>query len=144
MDSVREALKNIPPPEPEYEEKKEADEVIEQIRERIDPKDVKIDKDALTKQLMDPKYTTIVQKTQKFMMSQDSLADMIALNSLIILSSGNKIIAGQYVTNLDYLHKARVMFDSPIASIEIGNNQILNLLHRMNKVQIRKYDFSET
>jgi hypothetical protein len=29
MDSVREALKNIPPPEPEYEEKKEADEVIE-------------------------------------------------------------------------------------------------------------------
>jgi|LauGreDrversion4_2_1035121.scaffolds.fasta_scaffold187883_3 hypothetical protein len=68
------------------------------------------------------------------MMSQDSLADMIALNSLIILSSGNKIIAGQYVINLDYLHKARVMFDSPIASIEIGNNQILNLLHRMNKV----------
>jgi hypothetical protein len=78
------------------------------------------------------------------MMSQDSLADMIALNSLIILSSGDKIIAGQYVINLDYLHKARVMFDSPIASIEIGNNQILNLLHRMNKVQIRKYDFSET
>jgi len=68
------------------------------------------------------------------MMSQDSLADMIALNSLIILSSGNKIIAGQYVINLDYLHKARVMFDSPIATIEIGNNQILNLLHRMNKV----------
>ena len=68
------------------------------------------------------------------MMSQDSLADMIALNSLIILKSGNKIIAGQYVINLDYLHKARVMFDSPIASIEIGNNQILNLLHRMNKV----------
>jgi hypothetical protein len=68
------------------------------------------------------------------MMSQDSLADMIALNSLIILSSGDKIIAGQYVINLDYLHKARVMFDSPIASIEIGNNQILNLLHRMNKV----------
>jgi hypothetical protein len=29
MDSVREALKNIPQPEPEYEEKKEADEVIE-------------------------------------------------------------------------------------------------------------------
>jgi hypothetical protein len=28
-----------------------------------DPKDVKIDKDANTKQLMDPKYTTIVQKT---------------------------------------------------------------------------------
>lgn len=68
------------------------------------------------------------------MMSQDSLADMIALNSLIILSSGNKIIAGQYVINLDYLHKARVLFDSPIATIEIGNNQILNLLHRMNKV----------
>ena len=69
---------------------------------------------------------------------------MIALNSLIILSSGDKIIAGQFVINLDYLSKARVMFDSPIATIEIGNNQILNLLRRMNKIQIRKYDFSET
>jgi hypothetical protein len=77
-------------------------------------------------------------------MSQDSLSDMIALNSLIILNSGDKIIAGQFVINIDYLQKAKVMFDSPIATIEIGNSQILNILHRMNKVQIRKYDFSET
>jgi hypothetical protein len=70
---------------------------------------------------------------------------MIALNSVMILSTGDKIIAGQFVINIDYLQKAKVMFDSPIATIEIGNNQILNILHRMNKVvQIRKYDFSET
>lgn len=125
MSTVRDALKNLPPREAEYEEKKddEDQEIIEQIKEKLDPKGPAIiDKDALAKQLMDPKYTTVVQKTKKFMMSQDSLADMIALNSLIILSSGDKIIAGQFVINLDYLSKARVMFDSPIATIEIGNN----------------------
>ncbi len=125
MSTVRDALKNLPPREAEYEEKKddEDEEIIEQIKEKLDPKGPAIiDKDALAKQLMDPKYTTVVQKTKKFMMSQDSLADMIALNSLIILSSGDKIIAGQFVINLDYLSKARVMFDSPIATIEIGNN----------------------
>lgn len=125
MSTVRDALKNLPPREAEYEEKKddEDEEIIEQIKEKLDPKGPAIiDKDALAKQLMDPKYTTVVQKTKKFMMSQDSLADMIALNSLIILSSGDKIIAGKFVINIDYLSKARVMFDSPIATIEIGNN----------------------
>ena len=78
------------------------------------------------------------------MMSEDSLSDMTALNSLIVLSTGDKIIAGQFVINIDYLHKAKVMFDSPVATIEIGKSQILNILHRMNKVQLRKYDFSET
>ncbi len=125
MSTVRDALKNLPPREAEYVEKKDDmdQEIIEQIKEKLDPKGPAIiDKEALAKQLMDPKYTIVVQKTKKFMMSQDSLADMIALNSLIILSSGDKIIAGQFVINLDYLSKARVMFDSPIATIEIGNN----------------------
>ena len=50
MSTVRDALKNIPPPEAQYEEKKEDDddEIIESIKEKLEPKGAAvIDKDAL-------------------------------------------------------------------------------------------------
>ncbi len=58
MNSVRDAIKNLPPLDAQYEEKKDEDEeIIEQIKEKLDPKGpAVIDKDALAKQLMDPKY----------------------------------------------------------------------------------------
>ena len=93
---------------------------------------------------MDPKYCTVVQKSRKFSMSTDSHSELTAFNSILVLSSGDKLIAGQYIIDLDYIQKAKVMFDAPIAVLETAKpNQILTLLHRMNKVQIRKYDFSQ-
>jgi len=92
---------------------------------------------------MDPKFSQVVQMSKKFVMNTDSQNELTALNSLLILSSGDKVIAGQFVIDLDYLQRAKVMFDSPIAVLETSKtNQILTLLHRMNKVQIRKYDLT--
>ena len=47
---------------------------------------------------------------------------MTSLNSLVILSSGDKVIAGPFVIELDYLQRAKVMFDTPISDMEIGQN----------------------
>ena len=67
------------------------------------PKDFKIDNEALKNRLMDPKFTQVVQMSKKFVMNTDSQNELTALNSLLILSSGDKVIAGQFVIDLDYL-----------------------------------------
>ena len=98
------------------------------------PADFNIDDKALKERLMDPKYSQVVQTSKKFIMSEDSMSDLSALNSLLILKSESKLIAGQFIIDLDYLERAKVMFDTPIAVLETANSQILTLLHRMNKV----------
>ncbi len=67
------------------------------------PKDFKIDNEALKNRLMDPKFSQVVQMSKKFVMNTDSQNELTALNSLLILSSGDKVIAGQFVIDLDYL-----------------------------------------
>lgn len=49
MSTVRDALKNIPPPEAKHEDKRDDDEeIIESIKEKLDPKNpAAVDKDAL-------------------------------------------------------------------------------------------------
>ncbi len=67
------------------------------------PKDFKIDNEALKNRLMDPKFSQVVQMSKKFVMNTDSQNELTALNSLLILSSGDKVVAGQFVIDLDYL-----------------------------------------
>jgi hypothetical protein len=69
----------------------------------LGPKDFKIDNEALKNRLMDPKFSQVVQMSKKFVMNTDSQNELTALNSLLILSSGDKVIAGQFVIDLDYL-----------------------------------------
>lgn len=49
MSTVRDALKNIPPPVAKHEDKRDDDEeIIESIKEKLDPKNpAAVDKDAL-------------------------------------------------------------------------------------------------
>jgi hypothetical protein len=69
----------------------------------LGPKDFKIDNEALKNRLMDPKFSQVVQMSKKFVMNTDSQNELTALNSLLILSSGDKVVAGQFVIDLDYL-----------------------------------------
>jgi hypothetical protein len=93
----------------------------------IEEKDLGIpDEESLKMRLMNPKFTKIVCKTKRLAFPDSGGGELPRLNSLLVPSTQDIVIAGPFVMDTASLGKAEYKMDSSITAIECGK-QIVTL-----------------
>lgn len=102
-------------------EEKEEEKVVVEEKELGIP-----DEESLKMRLMNPKFTKIVCKTKRLAFPEPGGGELPRLNSILVPSTLDIVIAGPFVMDTASLGKAEYKMDSSITAIESGK-QIVTL-----------------